>query len=123
MMLRSSSIACLSAALGDTGLSSTANIFSKYSRCRPSSYLLAVLATFLANSSPVFLCESSEVFPHFVLTNKNNSTSVSRSSRLTVQSSGERYTIDVIFHISQNSSKYGQPDGYDDQKRRNILNE
>ena len=63
-MLSSSS--CLSASLGDKELFSTANSkYSPNSRCRPSSYLLAVLAVFL------FLPrETSEMFRHFVLTTK-----------------------------------------------------
>ena len=42
-----SSLSCLSASLGDKELFSTANSkYSPNSRCRPSSYLLAVLAVF-----------------------------------------------------------------------------
>ena len=69
-MLRSSSVACLSASLGDKGLSSSANILQKVSVMHPRSCILAVLTLFLANSLPTSSCEASEMFCHFVLTTK-----------------------------------------------------
>ena len=58
--------ACLSASLGDKGLLSFAN-----SRCCLLSCLLAVLAVFLANSSPISSpVKTSEICCHFVFTTK-----------------------------------------------------
>ena len=101
-MLNSSSIACLSASLGDTckGLFSTANMYSPNSRCRPSSCLLAALAMFLANSSPnVFLPrEKSEMFHHVVLTTQLRPQVFLVNCAIISQFC---CTIDVIFHISK----------------------
>ena len=48
-MLKQSSIACLSASLGDKRLFITAGKYSPNSKCRPSNCRLAVLAMFLVN--------------------------------------------------------------------------
>ena len=50
-MLTTIDVACLPANLEDKGLSSSANIL-QIAGVRPSSCILAVLAMFLANSSP-----------------------------------------------------------------------
>ena len=80
---------------------------SSNSRCRPSSCLLAVLTTFLASSSLFLPRETSEMFRDFVLT----TTTQPRPRVFSVNCLDFWQfccTTDVIFDISQNSSKFGR---------------
>ena len=82
--------------------------YSPNSTCRPSSCLLAVLAMLLANSSLISSRETSEMLRHFVLTVK---TTQPRPQVFSVNCSifwQLGCTVDVIFHTSQNSSKFGR---------------
>ena len=80
--------ACLSASLGDKGLFSLANIFQIADpelRCRPSSCLLAVLATFLGNSLPYFFLVKRVKCSSILYSLPKQLNLVLRSSRVTVQ--------------------------------------
>jgi len=106
-MLSSSWIVFLSARLGDKGLFSTGNILQIADVVRQ----VVLLLFFLCFESIVRLFlrrETSEVFCHFVLTIK---TTQSRPQVFSINRSKIWQfccTLDVIFHISQNSSKYGR---------------
>ena len=94
-MLSSSSVACLSARLGDKGLFSSANILQIAHIVR------RVVFLFLPR-------ETSEKFRHFVLTTK---TTQPRPQVVLVNCPVFWQVccrIDVIFHISQTSSKFGR---------------
>ena len=88
-MLSSSSLVCLSARLGDKRLTVQYCKYSPNSRCRPSSCLLAVLAMFLANSSPISSSWNEWNVPSFCTHCQNNSiSSPGLLQWLTVQFSG-----------------------------------
>ena len=82
--------------------------YSPNSTCGPSSCLLAVLAMLLANSSPISSRETSEMLRHFVLTVKTTQPSPQVFSVNCSIFWQLYFTVDVIFHISQNSSKFGR---------------
>ena len=85
----SSSIVCLSVSLGSKRLFSTANILQIAEVVRHTwSFLLVVLAMFQAIVRLFRPRETSEMFCHFVLTTKNSSNLVPRSSWSNVQFSG-----------------------------------
>ena len=73
-MLSSSSIAYLSASLGEKGLFSSANILP-IADVVPRVVLLMFLPCFLLIVRLFLPRETSEMFPHYVLTTKNNPTS------------------------------------------------
>ena len=106
-MLSSSSISCLLASLGDKGLFSTANILQIAVLVRRVVVLLSLLC--FQPIVRLFLPrETSEMFRLFVLTTK---TTQPRPQVFSVNCSvfwRLCCTIDVIFHMRQNSSKFGR---------------
>ena len=99
---RSTSIACLSASLGEKGFCK----YSSNSRCRPSSCLLAGFAMFQPVVRPFLPLETSEMFRHFVLTTTQPRPQVFSVNGLVFWQLC--CTTDVIVHLSQNSSKFGR---------------
>ena len=75
---------------------------------RPSSYILAALAMFLANSSPVSSSRNEWKVLPFCTHYQNNSTSCQVFSVNCPVFWQLCCRIDVIFHKSQTSSKFGQ---------------
>ena len=96
------------ASSGDTGMFSSAALLN--GRCRRSSCILTVLATYLVSSSAISSSQNvwnvPGMFRYFVLLYQNNATSSQGLLGCRPFPWHLCCTVDVIFHISQTSPKF-----------------